>query len=191
MKPLVLVLVLSATAVGCASAPAPRPVAPAPAASSPVAPAPAASGPAAPAPPISSPAPRAAPDEGLARLSTEDLVRKVLELTGASRLGKQVAEGMVDNLHKMPNLPPGFLDRFQDNIHTGELTDLMVPIYLKHYDRETLLAAIAFYESDHGKALIKELPAVTAESMEIGRTWGTSIANRTLHDLGLTAPPKP
>ena len=67
----------------------------------------------------------------------------------------------------------------------------MVPIYVKHYDRETLLAAIAFYESDHGQALIKELPAVTAESMELGRTWGTTIANRTLHDLGLTPPAKP
>jgi uncharacterized protein len=181
MKPLVLVLVLTAAAVGCASAPAPCPAAPAPPVCSP----------AAPAPSVSSPAPRSAPDEGLARLSTEEIVRKVLELTGASRLGKQVADGMVENLRKMPNLPPGFLDRFQNNIRTGELMDLMVPIYLKHYDRETLLAAIAFYESDHGQALIKQLPVVTAESMDLARAWGTATAGRTLRDLGLTPPAKP
>ena len=211
MKPFFLVLVLTAAAEGCASAPAPRPAAPAtpvsspaaaatlvgsPAApptpmSSPAAPATQVSSPAAPANPVISPGPRSAPDDRLARLSDEEIARKVLELTGASRLGKQVADGMVENLRKMPNLPPGFLDRFQNNIHTAELMDLMVPIYLKHYDRETLLAAIAFYESDHGQALIKQLPVVTAESMELGRAWGTAIAGRTLRDLGLAPPAKP
>jgi uncharacterized protein len=140
-----------------------------------------------PATPASSPAPRSAADDP----SNEAIARKVLELTGASRLGKQVADGMVENLRKMPNLPPGFLDRFQNNVRTDELMDLMVPIYLKHYDRETLLAAIAFYESDHGQALIKQLPVVTAESMDLARAWGTAIAGRTLRDLGLAPPAKP
>jgi hypothetical protein len=66
-----------------------------------------------------------------------------------------------------------------------------VPIYLKHYDREPLLAAIAFYQSDYGQALVSGLPAVTAESMETGRAWGAALANKTLRELGITPPAKP
>lgn len=142
-------------------------------------------------PPAPSVAPTAAPNPGLAQLSDEQVVRKVLELTGASRLGKQVADGMLDNLRKMSDLPPGFLERFQQNIHSDELIDLLVPVYLKHYDRETLVAAITFYQSDHGRALISGLPAVTAESMELGRTWGSELAHKTLRELGITPPGKP
>jgi hypothetical protein len=156
--------------LGCASAPAPCPAAPVAAACSPATP--------------------SASDSSLAQLTNEQVVRKLLELTGAGRLGKQVADGMVENLRKMPDLPAGFLDRFQQNIHTEELIDLMVPIYLKHYDRETLLAAIAFYESNHGQALIHELPSVTAESMEVGRAWGRDLAQKTMHELGVTPPAK-
>jgi hypothetical protein len=163
----VAVAVVVVCALGCASAAKPCPVTPTP-----------------PAPP-SSPAAPTATDPTLAHMTDDQVVRKVLDLTGASRLGKQVADGMVANLRKMPDVPGTFLDRFQSNIHPGELVDLLVPIYLKHYDRQTLLATIAFYESDRGRALIKELPAVTAESMEVGRTWGSELAKKTLSDLGI------
>jgi hypothetical protein len=158
-------------ALGCASAAKPCPATPVAPASSAVLP--------------------TATDPTLAQMSDEQIVRKVLDLTGVSRLGKQVADGMLANLRQMRDLPPEFLDRFQSNIHTDELMDLVVPIYLKHYDRATLIAAIAFYESDHGQTLIKGLPAVTAESMEVGRNWGSTLAKKTLSDLGITPTAKP
>jgi|SRR5580692_7228057 hypothetical protein len=154
-------------ALGCASAEKPCPATPT-----------------APASPSGAAAPTAT-DPTQAQMTDEQVVRKVLDLTGASRLGKQVADGMLANLRKMPDLPPAFLDRFQSNIHADDLVDLLVPIYLKHYNRQTLLATIAFYESDGGRALVKELPAVTAESMEVGRNWGSALAKKTLSDLGI------
>ncbi len=144
--------------------------------------------PASPAAPAPSAATPSATDTTLAQMSDEQVVRKMLDLTGASRLGGQVAEGMLANLRKMPDLPAAFLDRFQANIHTDELVE---PIYLRHYGRATLLAAIAFYESDQGQTLLKGLPAVTAESMEVGRTWGSALAKKTLSDLGITPTAKP
>jgi hypothetical protein len=123
--------------------------------------------------------------DSLDRLSDEQLVRKLLEVTGASGLGKQIADSMMDTFRKMPNLPPGFVDRIKQNIHAEELTDLIVPVYLKHYDRKTMLAAIHFYQSDSGRVLVKALPVVTAESMEVGKTWGRDLAQRTLKDLGI------
>jgi hypothetical protein len=129
-----------------------------------------------------SPAP-ADPAEGLAKLTDEQLVRKLLEVTGASGLGKQVADSMMDSFRKMPNLPPAFVDRFKQNLHTETLVDLIVPIYLKHYDRPTITAAIRFYQSAPGQTMVKGLPAVTAESMEAGKAWGADLARKTLKDL--------
>lgn len=141
------------------------------------------------APPLKEPATTstsasAAPDDGLDALTDEQLVRKLLEVTGAAALGKQVGDSMIDTFQKMPNLPPGFLDRFKQNMHVEELTELIVPIYVKHYDHQTLVAAIRFYRSDAGHKLVEQLPIVTAESMEAGKKWGANLAKKTLRDLG-------
>lgn len=136
---------------------------------------------------ISNAAP-ASPDDGLEKLNSEQLTRKLLEVTGAANLGKQVADGMMESFRKMSSLPPGFIDRFKQNIQPDSLVELIVPIYMKHFDRETIIAAIRFYESAPGRRMVKTLPAVTAESMEAGKTWGTELARKTLQDLASGAP---
>lgn len=128
------------------------------------------------------------PDDGLAKLSHEQLTRKLLEVTGSANLGKQVADGMIESFRKMSSLPPGFIDRFKQNIQPDSLVELIVPIYMKHLDRETVIAAIRFYESAPGQRLVTTLPAVTAESMEAGKTWGAQLARKTLNDLSSGAP---
>ena len=128
------------------------------------------------------------PDDGLAKLSDEQIVRKLLEVTGASGLGKQVADSMMDSFRKMPNLPPGFIDRFQQNLRTETLVDLIVPIYLKHYDRQTLMAAIRFYESTPGQD-DGQGPADGDQGEHGGRQGlGRRFARKTLKDLGVGAP---
>lgn len=128
-----------------------------------------------------------APADGLAQLTDEQLARKMLDVTGASKLGEQVADSMLETFRKMPNLPAGFIDKLRQNMHGSDLIELIVPIYLKHYDRATMITVIRFYQSEPGKALISSLPAVTAESMEAGKAWGKVLAEKTLHDLGYDA----
>lgn len=128
------------------------------------------------------------PDDGLAKLDNEQLTRKLLEVTGAASLGMQVADGMMESFRKMSSLPPGFIDRFKKNLRPDSLIELIVPIYMRHLDRDTIIAAIRFYESPSGQRLVKTLPAVTAESMEAGKTWGTELARKTLQDLSSGAP---
>jgi hypothetical protein len=124
----------------------------------------------------------------LAALSDEQLARKILELTGAADLGKQVIDGMSENLRKLPGLPPGFTDRLKQNARAEDLTELVVPIYVKNYDRETMIAAIRFYQSKHGQTLVAKLPQVTQESMDAGRIWGRALAEKTLKEMGLRPP---
>jgi uncharacterized protein len=123
-------------------------------------------------------------DDGLDKLTDDQLARKILEVTGAGNLGQQVGDSMLETFSKMPNLPPGFVDRLRQNMHVEQLMDLIVPIYLRHYDRATMIAAIRFYQSDHGKVIVSGLPSVTAESLEAGKTWGAAVARKTLAELG-------
>jgi hypothetical protein len=128
------------------------------------------------------------PDDGLAKLNSEQLTRKLLEVTGAADLGKQVADRMIETFGNMSSLPPGFIDRFKHNVQTESLVDLVVPIYMKHLDRETIIAAIRFYASAPGQRIVKTLPTLTAESMEAGKAWGAALARKTLKDLSSSAP---
>jgi hypothetical protein len=164
-------LLLALAAAGCASTTAPcAPVVAAPGA----------------APAVGA---AAAPDD-LDHQTSEQLARRVMELTGAGALGKQMAANMAVEMKKMPNLPPGFMDRLMANIHPEDLTDLFVPIYVKELDHDTLVAIVRFYETPAGKLLIGKLPVLTQESAEAGAEWGRSLAKKTLAEMGFTAPAK-
>jgi uncharacterized protein len=133
------------------------------------------------------PAPEAA-GEDLNKLDQEQLARKLIEVTMGKNLGNQVLDSMVESLRKLPGLPPGFIDRFRANARIEDLHDIIVPIYIKTYDRETMIAAISFYQSEQGKILIGKLPEATRLSMEAGQRWGQQVAEKTLKEMGITPP---
>jgi len=136
--------------------------------------------------PLATPAPTVpeSPHDGLDALDDEHLVRKLLDVTNASNLGKQVADSMMETFRKMPALPSGFVDRFKANLRPETLVELVVPIYLKYYDRKTLIAMIRFYDTEAGRKLVAQSPAVTKETMEAGKAWGTALAEKTMKQIG-------
>jgi hypothetical protein len=121
--------------------------------------------------------------DDLAKLTDEQLARELLDLTGGANIGKQIGDKMMDSFRAMPNMPPGFIERFKANIHPEELVAMIVPIYLQHYDRATTMAAIRFYRSEPGQKIVKELPALTTDAMEAGKKWGADLAKKTLSEL--------
>jgi|SRR5580658_7009692 hypothetical protein len=124
-------------------------------------------------------------NDGLDALTEDQLARKILTVTGAADIGKQIGNSMLENLAKMPNVPPGFIERIKENMKVDELTELIVPIYLKHYDRATMIAAIRFYQSEQGRKMVQALPAVTAESTEVGKAWGMALAKKAFAESGV------
>ena len=132
----------------------------------------------------------AGPDD-LDHQTSEQLARREMELSGAGNLGKQLAANMAEQMKKLPNMPPGFMDRFVANIHPEELTDLVVPIYVKELDHDTLVAVVRFYETPAGKLLVSKLPVLTQESAEAGKEWGRSIAKKTFEEMGTASPKAP
>ncbi len=127
--------------------------------------------------------PTATPADDLDSLTSEQLVRRMMEVTGAARLADQVMRRTMATLSEMPGLPPQVAERVLQKVKTDELLSRLVPIYLKHYDRETMIAAIRFYQSEHGKKLIGALPAVTEESMRAGEAWGREIGEAVAREL--------
>ncbi|HXX93057.1 MAG TPA: DUF2059 domain-containing protein [Planctomycetota bacterium] len=113
----------------------------------------------------------------------EQKVRKLLDLTGAASMGKQVMDAMLDQFGKMPNLPEGFIERFKEVASGQDLMEKVIPIYMKQLDEETLDGLIAFYQTEVGKKFLKAQPAILKESMEAGQKWGQELAQKALQRL--------
>lgn len=140
-------------------------------------------------------APAAAPDD-LDGMDDRQLVRLLLAQVGAGDLGQQVLDASLAQFRQMPGISQEFIDRFLANARADDLMNLIEPLYLKYYDRATLLAAIRFYRTPAGRQIISTLPSITAESMALGRQWGRTLAETTLQQIqasggGQAAPAAP
>jgi hypothetical protein len=78
-----------------------------------------------------------------------------------------------EQMEKQSNLPPDFeakMDKITDdmfnNFPVDELIDVMIPVYQKHLTKGDIDALVAFYSSPAGQKFIKEMPAITSESMQ-------------------------
>jgi uncharacterized protein len=59
--------------------------------------------------------------------------------------------------------------RMDDMLKTfpwDEIMDAMIPVYQKHFTKGDIDAMVAFYETPTGQKLLRELPEITAESMQ-------------------------
>lgn len=110
-------------------------------------------------------------------------IRKLLDTTGAAATGKQVMDAMLNEFGKSNNLPEGFIEKFKETARPDTLVEIIVPIYLKHLDEDTVDGAIAFFESPAGKKFLKAQPEILKESMEAGQKWGAESARKTLRAL--------
>lgn len=124
----------------------------------------------------------------LQELDQEQLARKLVDVTMGKSLGEQILFATTEQLRRLPGLPEGFIDRFRANMKPEDLVEAIVPIYVKMYERETLIAAINFYQSEQGRVLIGKQPEVTRLSMEAGAQWGRKVAEQTAREMGASAP---
>lgn len=93
---------------------------------------------------------------------------------------KQMKLGAEDGFkQKIPNATTEQLakvDRLFDTIFSAlpvdEMMDAMVPIYQKHLTKSDLMAITAFYSSPPGQKILKELPGIMSEAMQVGGEIG-------------------
>jgi hypothetical protein len=113
----------------------------------------------------------------------EKKIRKLLEVTGSSAMGKQVMDAMLNSFSGNPGLPAGFIEKFKETAQPDKLVELIIPIYLNNLDEETIDGALAFFETPAGKKFIKAQPTIVQQSMAAGQKWGAEMAEKTLKAL--------
>ncbi|MCB9882685.1 MAG: DUF2059 domain-containing protein [Planctomycetes bacterium] len=116
----------------------------------------------------------------------EQQVRTLMKLTGAAEMGKEVMDQMMDQFDKMKAtgmLPEGFAAKFKELAKPEQLVEMVVPIYAKHLDKETLAAAIEFYASEKGKKFAAAQRLITRDSTTAGQEWGQKLGMRVMQEL--------
>jgi hypothetical protein len=79
-----------------------------------------------------------------------------------------------------PRIPAIFWDRLlaEARAHRGELEDMVITVYDRHFTTDELRQLLAFYQTPIGKKLLEAQPAIVRESMEAGQQWGMVIGRR-------------
>jgi hypothetical protein len=90
-----------------------------------------------------------------------------------SMVSKKMTAMVHAKVSQDPSLPPDAemrIDKMMGdtmkNFPVDDLLNAMVPVYQKHYTKGDIDAFVAFYSSPAGQKMLKELPAITTESMQ-------------------------
>ena len=111
-------------------------------------------------------------------------VMKLLEVTGAAKLGAQsaaaVADPLISALGGPGQLPAPAIAIIRDTLNqtferafsdTGGLMSEIVAVYAKHLTIEEVRGLTAFYQTDLGKKVTGVMPLVLQESSAAGQRW--------------------
>ena len=111
--------------------------------------------------------------------ASKESVEKLMALTGAGDLGKQMMGQMLPAMKQMiPDAPPEFWQSVEEEINIDEMVALVVPVYQKHLNEEDIQSMLTFFNSSAGKKLITAQPLIMQESMMIGQQWGQQLFMR-------------
>jgi uncharacterized protein len=111
-------------------------------------------------------------------------IRRLMEMTGAAKLGLQLGGQLLDTFKQQnPNVPETFWDDLLKELDAESLVNLLVPIYDKHLTHEDIKGLIAFNESPLGRKVNGVMPTILQESMQAGQQWGMEVAQKVLQKL--------
>jgi uncharacterized protein len=114
--------------------------------------------------------------------ATKEDVEKYLQVMHSHDMMQNMLDAMSKPMQQMihdrylkdkDKLPPDFESRMNKmtsdmlkGVPFDQMMDAMVPTYQKHFTRGDINALLVFYSSPVGQKLLRELPAITAESMQ-------------------------
>jgi hypothetical protein len=112
--------------------------------------------------------------------SKED-IQRYLEAIHSHDMMKQMVEAMSKPMHQMMHeqflkdqdkLPADFetrmnkiMDDMLNSMPFDEMMDAMIPSYQKHFTKGDMDSLVAFYSSPTGQKILREMPAIMADSM--------------------------
>ena len=114
------------------------------------------------------PASKADVERFLEAMQTRDMMKNIMQA-----MTVQMHKIIHEQIQKQTNLPSDAearMDKSTDDMLKAmpydELIDAMIPVYEKHLTKGDVDALVTFYSGPTGQKMLKELPAMTAESMQ-------------------------
>src|SRR5205807_6253451 len=113
--------------------------------------------------------------------ATKEDVQKYLDAMHYHDMMKQMVEAMAKPMHQMlheqfmqdrDKLPADFetrmnkiMDDMLNSMPFDEMMEAMIPAYQKHFTKGDIDSLVAFYSSPTGQKILREMPAIMADSM--------------------------
>ena len=111
-------------------------------------------------------------------------VKEFLEISGAGKMGAQMAKEMIANFQKsFSTVPSEFWEKVKAEINGPDLINMLVPVYSKYYTESELDELIKFYKTPIGQKVLAVTPEIMRESMQLGQSWGRKIADKIIKEL--------
>ena len=102
-------------------------------------------------------------------MHTRDMVHQMMDAM-SKPMHQMVHEQCAREKDKLPADCEEHLNRLMDDMFQkmpwDEMIAAMIPTYQKHFTKGDIDALVTFYTSPTGQKLIREMPAITAESMQ-------------------------
>lgn len=118
--------------------------------------------------PADAPATKADIERYLDAMHTREMMRSMMDV-----MTKQIHQMTHDMIAKQPNYSPEIesrtskmVDDMLKDMPIDEMLDAIIPVYQKHFTKGDIDALVAFYSTPTGQKLIRDLPAIMAESMQ-------------------------
>ena len=136
--------------------------------------------------------PAVAPSEKLDP-AKDAAIRHLLEITGVSKEGEDIAAGWTDRVHtgmgrvvaadQLPKFMETFTAKFSASAPPAAITDAMVAIYARHFSIEDIQGVTKFYESPLGQLMVKEMPDVSREAQTAGMQMDQKVVIEVLRGM--------
>jgi hypothetical protein len=111
-------------------------------------------------------------------------IRRMMDLSGAGKLGVQVMNQMISAFKQsMPGVPDKFWKDFMAEVDPNELVEMAIPSYDKYFTHDDIKELIKFYESPVGKKLTSVQPQIMQECMTAGQEWGRKLGEKVAKKL--------
>jgi uncharacterized protein len=102
-------------------------------------------------------------------MHSKDMMAKVVSAM-SKPMHDMVHQQYLQNQDKLPSDFEARMNKRMDDMLKdfpwNEMMDAMVPVYQKHFTKGDIDAMVAFYETPTGQKVLRELPEITAESMQ-------------------------
>ncbi len=112
---------------------------------------------------------------------SEESVRKLMESSGTSDMGREILDQIIPELKQLlPQAPKTFWYEVRQKIDTEGLVKKIIPVYQRHLTAEDVKAINEFYQTDAGRNLVNAQAKIMGESYKIGEEWGQEIVEKVV-----------